>query len=61
MNTSPEKLFLFQNKTFVEPFSNFFGITDVLLCKRDEVIVRCCQVKDYGGSDFKVSFASFDV
>ena len=73
MNTSPEKLFLFYGKTFVEPFSHFFEIAEVLFCKRvshwcKKVIVRCRQVKGLqrGGrmshpSDFKVSFASFDV
>jgi hypothetical protein len=34
MNSSPEKLFLFYSKTFIEPFSNFFEIAEVLLCKR---------------------------
>ena len=50
MNTSPEKMFLFCSKTFVEPFSYFLEISEVLLCKRvyhwyEEVIVRCRQVK----------------
>jgi hypothetical protein len=34
MNTLLEELFLFCGKTFVEPFSNFFEIAEVLQCKR---------------------------
>ena len=62
MNTSPEKLFLFCSKTFVEPFSHFFEIAEVLLCKRmshwyrEEIVRRMSHP-----SDFKVSFVSFDV
>jgi hypothetical protein len=45
-----KKLILFNGKTFVEEFSNFFEIAEALLCKRvshwcDNVIVRWRQVK----------------
>ena len=72
MNTLPEKLFFFCGKPFIEPFSNFFEIAEVLLCKRVshwcEEVIDGARSKDYSGgermshpSDFKVSFASCDV
>ena len=72
INTSPEELFIFFGKPFVEPFSNFFEIAEVLLSKRvsnwcKEVISDCSRSEDYSGggrmshpSNFKVSFDVWD-
>jgi len=34
MNTLPEKLLVFGGKPFIEPFSNFLTVIEVLLCER---------------------------